>query len=187
MLELVYSYLVLGAFFMVEFMLRRNTTTTGIRKLKIDSRSTMLITVALLSVLVLSLVCNYFLIGTFDNQIASIMALTIMFIGLFVRIWSMISLKMYYTRNLQLSEQQSLVMKGPCKTIRHPGYLGTLLIWLLAGLAMQNYIVFIVAFILLIPVYLYRINKEERMLDEHFGEPYIDYKKHTWRLIPLVW
>jgi protein-S-isoprenylcysteine O-methyltransferase Ste14 len=187
MLELVYSYLVLGAFFMVEFMLRRNTKTTGVLKPKSDGRSTMLIIIALLSVLVLSLVCNYYLIGTFDNQVASIVALIIMFIGLFIRIWSMISLKKYYTRNLQLSEHQPLVIIGPYKIIRHPGYLGTLLIWLLAGLAVQNYIVFIVAIILLIPLYLYRINKEERMLIEHFGQQYLNYKNHTWRLIPLVW
>jgi protein-S-isoprenylcysteine O-methyltransferase Ste14 len=71
--------------------------------------------------------------------------------------------------------------------IRHPGYLGTILIWGAAGLAMQNKIVFAVGTILILIAYFYRITNEEKMLENEFGEKYIDYKKHTWRLIPFIW
>jgi protein-S-isoprenylcysteine O-methyltransferase Ste14 len=31
------------------------------------------------------------------------------------------------------------------------------------------------------------MNSEEKMLLEAFGEEYQDYKKQTWRIIPLIY
>jgi protein-S-isoprenylcysteine O-methyltransferase Ste14 len=110
-----------------------------------------------------------------------------MVVGLLLRIWSMLTLSKYYTRTLLTIEKQEIVKKGPYRVIRHPGYLGTILIWSAAGLAMQNEIIFIVATIMILIAYLYRIENEEQMLIKQFGEKYTDYKKHSWRLIPLIW
>jgi protein-S-isoprenylcysteine O-methyltransferase Ste14 len=33
----------------------------------------------------------------------------------------------------------------------------------------------------------WRIQVEERTMAEHFGAVYDEYRKTTWRLVPLVW
>ena len=107
--------------------------------------------------------------------------------GLVIRVWSMKTLNKYYTRVLVTAEDQKIIKKGPYKIIRHPGYLGTILVWSAAGLAMQNLIIFIAATGMILIAYFYRINNEEKMLFEQFGEKFTDYTIHTWRLLPLVW
>jgi len=84
-------------------------------------------------------------------------------------------------------EKQKIVKKGLYKIIRHVKYLGTILIWNAAGWAVENKNIFIVATILILLIDYYRINNQEKMLLQNFGEEYADYKKHSWRQIPLIW
>ena len=97
------------------------------------------------------------------------------------------TLSKYYTRVLTTTEEQEIIKKGPYKIIRHPGYLGTMLTWSAAGVAMQNLIIFIAGTGMMLIAYFYRINYEEKMLVDKFGEKFNDYKKHTWRILPPVW
>ena len=110
-----------------------------------------------------------------------------MTLGLFIRIHSMLTLNKYYIRTLVLIDEQELVKKGLYKFIRHPGYLGTIFIWGASGLAMQNWVVFIISAIMIFIAYYYRINNEEKMLIEKFGDKYLNYRKHSWRLFPMIW
>jgi protein-S-isoprenylcysteine O-methyltransferase Ste14 len=110
-----------------------------------------------------------------------------MCVGLIIRIWSMRTLSKYYTRTLIITEEQQIIKKGPYRIIRYPGYLGTILIWSGAGLAMQDIIIFILATSLILIAYFYRINNEEKMLAAQFVEKFSEYKKHTWRILPPVW
>ena len=99
----------------------------------------------------------------------------------------MLTLSKYYKRTLITVDKQEIVKKGLYKIIRHPGYLGTILIWGAAGLGMTNKIVFIVGAVLIVLAYYYRISNEEKMLQQEFGEKYSEYTKHSWRLIPFLW
>jgi protein-S-isoprenylcysteine O-methyltransferase Ste14 len=38
-----------------------------------------------------------------------------------------------------------------------------------------------------IPLVLYRMGVEEKMLSEEYGDEYLEYMKATWRLIPYVY
>ena len=84
-------------------------------------------------------------------------------------------------------EQTGVVTSGPYRLIRHPGYLGTCLVWSAAGLAMQNTDVFLCATVLILLAYFYRIRNEESMLIRQFGDAYREYTRHSWRLIPFIW
>ena len=91
-----------------------------------------------------------------------------------------------YTRSLRTREAQTIVERGPYRLVRHPGYLGSIMVWVGSRLAV-NWLVAAATAVLLGAVYVYRISAEEQMLVEHFGDPYRTYKSRTWRLLPFVW
>ena len=107
--------------------------------------------------------------------------------GITLRMWAVQTLGRFYTRTLRISESQRVVQEGPYKNVRHPGYLGVILLWVGAGLATVNWIVAALVTLTVIAAYRYRINAEERMPVASFGEQDEAYMKHTWRLLPFVW
>jgi protein-S-isoprenylcysteine O-methyltransferase Ste14 len=104
--------------------------------------------------------------------------------GLALRAWAMILLRNSYSRGLQVSEGQRLVTTGPYRVVRHPGYAGSLLVWVGFALGLGSWVATILAAVLLGAAYAYRISAEERMLRAEFGRAYGDYQRATWRLIP---
>jgi len=187
MLQLITAYLLLITFFMLEFLLRKDKTAKSLNESEADMKSTYLIGLTVFLVLILSVAFNFLGIGKFNNEIISWFGVCMMVIGLSVRTWSMKTLSKYYTRVLTTTEEQEIIKRGPYKIIRHPGYLGTMLTWSAAGLAMQNLIIFVVGTCMMVIAYFYRINYEEKMLVDKFGDRFNDYKKHTWKILPPVW
>ncbi len=53
----------------------------------------------------------------------------VMAAGLALRAWSMRALGPYYSRALRTASDQVVVESGPYRVIRHPGYLGSIMIW----------------------------------------------------------
>ena len=113
--------------------------------------------------------------------------LAISLAGYGLRVWANLVLGKFYTRTLQVQENQFIVQYWPYRIIRHPGYLGTILMWSGAGLAAVNWIITLLILVILITAYHYRIQTEEAMLQARLGEPYTRYKRHTWRLLPFVY
>lgn len=107
--------------------------------------------------------------------------------GLGLRIWSARTLGAYYTRTLRTAQDQALVQDGPYQVVRHPGYLGTLLLWLGAGVASANWMVASLIAACTIPAYHQRIAAEEAMLAQSFAAEYPDYAANTWRILPFVY
>ena len=107
--------------------------------------------------------------------------------GLLLRAWSMSVLGRSYSRGLQVTEQQALVTAGPYRVVRHPGYAGTLLVWIGFGLAAGSWVGVAVIAALLGSAYVYRIGLEERMLASEFGPSYQRYQARTRRVIPGIY
>lgn len=107
--------------------------------------------------------------------------------GLAIRYWAAKTLGEFYTRTLRILDEHSVVQAGPYCIIRHPGYLGTLLIGAGFGLAVSNWIVFSILLITELAAKLYRIRVEEKMLQDALEEPYKAYSANTWRLVPFVY
>ncbi|WP_277933036.1 isoprenylcysteine carboxylmethyltransferase family protein [Nostoc sp. FACHB-892] len=63
----------------------------------------------------------------------------IMLGGLVLQYWAAKTLGKFYTKPLQTLEQQQIIQQALYNIIRHPGYLGTFLMKIRAGLAIANW------------------------------------------------
>lgn len=126
-------------------------------------------------------------IGYWDNATVGSIGLTLMLGGLAMRYWAAKTLGEFYTRTLQIIEEQKVVNQAPYNMIRHPGYLGTLLMEIGAGLAVTNWVVLCALLVIGVTSRAYRIGVEEKMLEANFGEEYKVYSDRTWKLIPFVY
>jgi protein-S-isoprenylcysteine O-methyltransferase Ste14 len=107
--------------------------------------------------------------------------------GLTLRAWSMRTLGSFYSRTLRTSGDQIVVDQGPYRVIRHPGYLGSLLVWTGFAVASGSAPAAVGVSTLMGAAYGRRIAVEEGMLHREFGAAYAAYAKRTKRLIPFVW
>jgi protein-S-isoprenylcysteine O-methyltransferase Ste14 len=108
-------------------------------------------------------------------------------IGLIIRILSILTLKQYFTYSVAKVENHKLIETGLYKSIRHPGYLGQLIIFFGISTSTSNWLSIL---LMMIPVtigYIYRIKVEERFMLEQLGENYLNYQKRTKRIIPMLY
>jgi len=115
--------------------------------------------------------------------IGSLLALT----GLIIRVTSIMKLKQQFTYTVTKIEKHELIETGLYKIIRHPGYLGQLIIFLGISVCLSNWLSILLMIIPVLSGYLNRINVEERFMIEQMGEKYLDYRKRTKRLIPSIY
>lgn len=113
--------------------------------------------------------------------------LIVILAGFVVRFWSRAALKSQYSGYLRIKAGHILVTDGPYRFVRHPGYTGLLLIALGISIGYSSLIGLLAILILLLPALAYRINMEENLLTEEFGDKYLAYAHSTKRLIPIVW
>ena len=112
--------------------------------------------------------------------------LAMLIVGTVIRSVAMATLKKNFSGLLRLRDDHTLVTKGIYRRIRHPAYLGAILIFLSFPIIIPSILGFIVMF-LLVPYLLHRITLEERMMVSRFGTEYDDYRKRSKRLIPFVY
>ncbi len=79
-----------------------------------------------------------------------------------------------------------LVTRGIFQYIRHPHYTSLLIVGF--GLALFFYSVFaLIIAVIAIPIMIWSIIDEEKLLIKQYGEPYKDYMKEVpWRMIPKI-
>jgi protein-S-isoprenylcysteine O-methyltransferase Ste14 len=113
--------------------------------------------------------------------------ISIMCLGLALRIWAVTSLGKSFRTTVEIHEYQKLVRTGPYKLIRHPSYAGLLLICVGYGIAVQNYISLVVAFLFPFIALMHRMHIEETLFLKVLGAEYAEYQSHTKKLIPWIW
>ena len=110
----------------------------------------------------------------------------LLFLGIALRWYSAAILGKYFTFDIAIQSGQVLIETGPYRYIRHPSHSGALLSLLGFGLALGNWAGLAAALSCMGIAYAYRIRIEEAALASALGDTYKQYRKRTWRLVPLV-
>lgn len=181
------SGLLLVAWLLPEVLLRNGDEARSWRGGDADRSSTRLVVATYVVAFVAPFLLDTSGVGvTHAGSAVAWIGVTVGVLGLGLRVWSMRVLGRDYTRSLRTREAQTVIDRGPYRLVRHPGYIGSILVWGGSRLAVNWLVAAATVFVLLL-VYVYRISAEEQMLVEHFGDPYRSYQARTWRLLPFVW
>lgn len=187
-LFLLAGYLLLALFAGAEGPLRKSASSKTFRSGKSDRRSTMIVGAGFGLGLVLPIALDAFGVSTYDiAPLEGLASLATMATGLAIRVWAARSLGRFYTRTLMVEPEHKVVTSGPYGFVRHPGYLGSILLWSGFGGLTSNFVLVVVFPILFIAIYLYRIGAEERMLVGGLGQAYVQYQRRTKRLLPFIY
>ena len=92
----------------------------------------------------------------------------------------------YYSYGLRTLQDQKIIQHGVYKYVRHPITLAALIYTPAIPLVFSSGYGFLVM-LGIIPLFIYRIRIEEKMLIEKFGDEYLQYMKRTKKLIPFFY
>jgi protein-S-isoprenylcysteine O-methyltransferase Ste14 len=130
-------------------------------------------------------------VGRFELSVVPIIIQIIAWAGLVfagaVIMWTVIS-NTYLSRYARIQDDrgQEVVITGPYKYIRHPMYLGILILFLCIGPALGSILALVPGSMIAI-LFIARTAKEDEMLCEEL-DGYKDYTKQVrYRLVPGVW
>ena len=127
-------------------------------------------------------------IGTFlDSSIMRWAGLLLYIAGYSASNWAIMKLGHQWTGRILIQEGHRLVTDGPYARIRHPHYLGMLLVGFGTAFLFRSWIGLLLE-VLIEPAYFrMRIGIEEKMLHNKFGDEWEEYSRHTWKLVPLLY
>jgi protein-S-isoprenylcysteine O-methyltransferase Ste14 len=120
------------------------------------------------------------------NLVLLFVGLAMVILGVIIRIVAIATLKRDFSGRLRIRDDHTLVRNGIYKWVRHPAYLGAIILFLGIPVMFSSVLGFLVMF-LLVPYLLHRIKLEERMLIGHFGAEYEEYIEQSKRLIPFIY
>jgi protein-S-isoprenylcysteine O-methyltransferase Ste14 len=185
-LILIISFSILYGLF--ELLLsRRNQADVKIIKSG-DKRSILLLTICITLGYWLSFIMASTKTGRiYQWNILFLIGSIVVLSGLIIRVTSIIKLKQHFTYTVVKLENHELIETGLYKSIRHPGYLGQLIIFLGTSICLSNWASMIIMIILVLVGYLNRINVEEKFMSKELGQKYVDYQTRTKRLIPMIY
>ncbi len=103
--------------------------------------------------------------------------------GSIFSIWSIGLFRRSKTSLVPVKPTTTLVLRGPYQVTRNPMYLGLLCLYLAAALWLNLVWALVLTPIVIGSIQRFVIEKEERYLEQQFGEPYRQYKAHVRRWI----
>lgn len=113
--------------------------------------------------------------------------LVLMATGIFVRQWAIVTLGRFFTGDIRVHAQQTVIDWGPYRWVRHPSYSGLIIFFCGSGLALTNWMSLLVLAALPTAALIVRVRIEEDALAEGLGAAYRLYAAPRKRLFPGVW
>jgi protein-S-isoprenylcysteine O-methyltransferase Ste14 len=116
-----------------------------------------------------------------------IVGLTGAWAGMLLRLWAVRTLGRLFTTTVVVRHEQAVVTSGPYRFVRHPAYLGVLILSGGFGLALGDLASATVMVVLPALGLMWRIRMEETALGKGLGDSYIEYCRGRARLVPWIW
>ena len=120
-------------------------------------------------------------------QIPLGIGLVLMASGLSLAEWAARTLGRFYRTIVAIQEGHRVVTDGPYRFIRHPIYAGGILTLVGIGTSLGNWVSVALCLAAALLGYQRRIRVEEHVLEQGLGEPYLEYERHTKRLVQGIW
>jgi protein-S-isoprenylcysteine O-methyltransferase Ste14 len=99
--------------------------------------------------------------------------------------WVQWALDVQFDTTLHTQAEHKLIKHGPYRWVRHPMYTALFLLGLGWFLLTANWFVGLPLMVGIVLVVLSRVQKEEDVLTDLFGDEYQDYMKETGRFLPV--
>jgi protein-S-isoprenylcysteine O-methyltransferase Ste14 len=151
-----------------------------------DKRSLLLLWITIPTCLTLGAIAAGYHIWQFGFSTA-IAGVVVAVIGFVIRWTAIVQLGKMFTVDVSISTTHTLKTGGLYKIVRHPSYLGLILIIIAIALCLNNALSLL---IIVIPIFLainYRIQVEEKALISEFGDQYLQYKSRIAGIIPGIY
>jgi protein-S-isoprenylcysteine O-methyltransferase Ste14 len=103
--------------------------------------------------------------------------------GLAFTVWARIHLGQFWSARVGLKEGHELIQSGPYAWVRHPIYSGILVAVLGSAVVAGDYRALLAVALVWVGLAL-KARREERLLSEHFGEAFVQYRQRTGALVP---
>jgi protein-S-isoprenylcysteine O-methyltransferase Ste14 len=116
-----------------------------------------------------------------------VFGLVLMAAGVGLRQWAIFVLGRFFTVDVRVHPDHTVVESGPYRWVRHPSYTGLVIFFLGLGLALSNWASLILLAVIPTAGLLVRIRSEERVLLAALGDDYKHYAAGRRRLFPGLW
>jgi protein-S-isoprenylcysteine O-methyltransferase Ste14 len=116
-----------------------------------------------------------------------VVGLVLMSVGIGIRHWAVALLGRYFTTDVRIHPDQTVIESGPYRWVRHPSYTGMLITFVGLGLVLGNWAALAALIVLPTIGLVVRIRVEERALLDGLGEPYRRFAAGRARLVPGLW
>ncbi|MFZ8855973.1 MAG: methyltransferase family protein [Candidatus Nanopusillus sp.] len=137
-------------------------------------------------IVILASIDYYYNFSLFDYNLGYSIGFILFILGLVLQGVAEATLGKYYLPSIGTVEDQKIIKNGIYKYIRHPGYLGEILIFFGLGFVTYSILGILGAFIVSLMVYFGEVVPEEKYMLEKFGKEYEEYMKETFRFIPYI-
>jgi len=181
--EIIWISWLLSEIFLNRLLRSKNTNAR-----ELDKNSLNLIWIAIIVSMTSGvLIAVYWAAPMIKTRLLFYLGSVLIVFGMIIRFIAIRTLGKFFTVNLAIHGDQSLIKAGLYKYIRHPSYTGSLISFVGFGLSLNNWVSLIVIFVPVLITFINRINIEEKLLLGQFGTEYEDYKARTKRLIPVIY
>ena len=130
---------------------------------------------------------------SFENKLPPEWALTSSFFGFILvlagtvlMIWAMKTLYDKWLASTSMLDF-SVLQTNPFNFVRYPFYSAQIIIWLGSMLMFINPLGFILGILMLIPILITQVKKNEQDFFLSYGNPYLEYKAKVGALVPKIW
>lgn len=92
-----------------------------------------------------------------------------------------------WSASLEIRENHQLITVGIYRAIRHPMYASIFVYAIAQALLLPNWIAGPAELVAFTAMFSLRLRPEEQMMQDRFGQAYVEYRQRTKRLIPGIW